>query len=116
VSVLARQVREHPDQFRFITRERYGGVGTVRRAIATELRLFTSDLTVDLARLSAGYDWTAEDLEMAASLMVAAMLNVVIELLEVDQRHPDDVAALLDRAQRQLRLIALGMGQWRSKP
>jgi AcrR family transcriptional regulator len=116
VAVLARQVRSHPDQFRFLTRERYGGVGAVRRAIATELRLFTSDLTVDLARLTAGYDWTTDDLEMAASLMVAAMLNTVMELLEVDHRHQEDVAALLDRSERQLRLIALGMGQWRSKP
>jgi AcrR family transcriptional regulator len=116
VAGLARHVRDHPDQFRFLTRERYGGVGAVRRAIATELRLFTSDLTVDLARLTAGFDWTADDLEMAASLMVGAMLNTVMELLEVDQRHPEDVQALLDRAERQLRLIALGMGQWRSKP
>ena len=116
VAGLARHVSEHPDQFRFLTRERYGGVGAVRRAIATELRLFTSDLTVDLARLTAGYDWTADDLEMAASLMVAAMMSTVMELLEVDQRHPEDVAVLLDRAERQLRLITLGMGQWRSKP
>src|SRR5206468_8921624 len=41
VAVLAKQVREHPDQFRFLSRERYGGVAAVRRAIATELRLFT---------------------------------------------------------------------------
>jgi hypothetical protein len=116
VTVLARQVREHPDQFRFLIRERYGGVGTVRRAIATELRLFTSDLTVDLARLTAAYDWSTEDLEMAAGLMVAAMLSTVMDLLEVDIRHPGDEAALLARSERQLRLIALGMGQWRSKP
>lgn len=116
VAVLARQVREHPDQFRFLTRERYGGVDVVRRAIATELRLFTSELTVDLARLTAGYDWTAEDLEMAAGLMVAAMLSTVMDLLETDERHPEDAAALLDKAEHQLRLIALGMGAWRSKP
>lgn len=116
VAVLALQVREHPDQFRFLSRERYGGVGAVRRAIATELKLFTSDLTVDLARLTAGYDWSAADLEMAAGLMVAAMLNTVMELLDVDERHPEDAAALLDQAERQLRLIALGMGAWRSKP
>ena len=116
VAVLAKHVREHPDQFRFLIRERYGGVGTVRRAIATELRLFTSDLTVDLARLTAGYDWSTEDLEMAAGLMIAAMLSTVMDLLEVDQRHPDDEAVLLGQAERRLRLIALGMGQWRSKP
>jgi AcrR family transcriptional regulator len=116
VAVLARQVRAHPDQFRFLARERYGGVGAVRRAIATELRLFTSDLTVDLARLTAGYDWSADDLEMAADLMVTAMLGTVMALLEIDERHPDDADRILDVAERQLRLIVLGMGAWRSKP
>jgi TetR/AcrR family transcriptional regulator, fatty acid biosynthesis regulator len=116
VAVLARQVHEHPSQFRFLTRERYGGVSAVRRAIATELRLFTSELTVDLTRLTTGYDWTTDDLEMAASLMVAAMLTTVMDLLESDERHPEDAAALLDKSERQLRLIALGMGAWRSKP
>jgi TetR/AcrR family transcriptional regulator, fatty acid biosynthesis regulator len=114
VDILGRHVREHPAQFRFLVRERYGGVTAVRHAIATELRLFTSELTVDLARMTAGLDWTSEDLEMAADLMVTAMLAAVMELLEVDQRHRDDEKGVLDRAERQLRLIALGMGGWRS--
>lgn len=114
VAALARHVRAHPDQFRFLARERYGGVGAVRRAIATELRLFTSDLTVDLARMTAGYDWSADDLEMAADLMVTAMLGTVMALLEIDDRHPDEADRILDIAQRQLRLIVLGMGAWRS--
>jgi AcrR family transcriptional regulator len=116
VEVLAKQVRAHPAQFRFLSRERYGGVSTVRRAIATELRLFTSDLTVDLARLTVGLDWTTEDLEMAAGLMVSAMLSIVLDLLEVDPRRPEDTERILDLAHRQLRLIVLGMGSWRSKP
>jgi TetR/AcrR family transcriptional regulator, fatty acid biosynthesis regulator len=116
VESLARHVKAHPEQFRFLSRERYGGVGAVRRAIATELRMFTSDLTVDLARLTAGLDWTADDLEMAADLMVTAMLGTVTYLLEVDGRHPEDAELLLDIAERQLRLIVLGMGAWRSKP
>jgi AcrR family transcriptional regulator len=117
IDTLAQQVREHPDQFRFLVRERYGGVGGVRRAIDTELRLFTSELTVDLARLVAGFDWTTDDLEMTASLMVTAMLGAVLDLLEVDKRRAAaEEAEILDRASRQLRLIALGMSQWRSKP
>ena len=116
VDVLGSHVHSHPAQFRFLARERYGGVTAVRRAIDTELRLFTSELTVDLARLTAGFDWTAEDLEMAADLMVQAMLATVMSLLEVDRRHADDEREILDRAERQLRLIALGMGSWRSKP
>jgi AcrR family transcriptional regulator len=117
VDTLGQQVRAHPDQFRFLVRERYGGIGGVRRAIDTELRLFTSELTVDLARLTAGYDWTTDDLEMTASLMVNAMLGAVLDLLEVDKRRAAaQQTEILDRASRQLRLIALGMSQWRSKP
>jgi AcrR family transcriptional regulator len=115
VEILGRQVRENPDQFRFLSRERYGGVRGVRRAIETELKLFTSELAVDLARLTAGYDWSSDDLEMAANLMVAAMLGAVMDLLEVDHRRSAEEAAILDRAARQLRLIALGMSEWRSK-
>jgi AcrR family transcriptional regulator len=115
VEILGRQVRENPDQFRFLSRERYGGVRGVRRAIETELKLFTSELAVDLARLTAGYDWSSDDLEMAANLMVAAMLGAVMDLLEVDHRRGAEEAAILDRAARQLRLIALGMSEWRSK-
>ena len=118
VDVLGRQVREHPDQFRFLVRERYGGVRQVRRAIETELTLFTSELAVDLARLTAGFDWSSDDLEMTADLMVAAMLKAIMDLLELDprpaNRRPDE-AAVLDRGSRQLRLIALGMSEWRSK-
>ena len=115
VEILARHVREHPDQFGFLTRERYGGVASVRRAIATELRLFTSDLTIDLARLTTGYDWSTDDLEMTADLMVTSMLGTVMRLLETDSRRPAEAELLLDHAQRQLRLIVLGMGAWRSK-
>ncbi len=114
VAILGRQVRDHPAQFRFLSRERYGGVNAVRRAIATELRLFTSELTIDLARMTAGLDWTAEDLEMTADLMVSAMLATVMELLETDKRHPEDEQIILERAEGQLRLIALGMSVWRS--
>jgi AcrR family transcriptional regulator len=114
VRILGERVHTHPDQFRFLTRERYGGVAAVRRAIDTELRLFTSELTIDLARLTAGLDWSTDDLEMTADLMVAAMLAVVMALLEVDDRRGADEAEILDKAERQLRLIALGMGQWHS--
>jgi TetR/AcrR family transcriptional regulator, fatty acid biosynthesis regulator len=116
VAMLSKQVRNNPDQFRFLVHERYGGVPAVRRSIATELQLFTSDLTVDLSRLTVGLDWSTEDLEMAAGLMVIAMLGTVMELLDSEDRYPEDSEAVLERARRQLRLIVPGMGAWRSKP
>ncbi|MDT4939444.1 MAG: hypothetical protein QOG80_3115 [Pseudonocardiales bacterium] len=116
VAILGGHVRSHRAEFQFLTRERYGGVTAVRRAIDTELRLFTSELSVDLARLTAGAEWSAEDLETTADLMVAAMLATVMALLEADRRRGEDEQVILDRAERQLRLIALGMSQWRSGP
>ncbi|HEY8302451.1 MAG TPA: TetR family transcriptional regulator [Jatrophihabitans sp.] len=118
IQVLGEYVAAHADQFGFLIRERYGGVRQVRRAIDTELTLFTSELAVDLARLTAGYDWSTDDLEMTAALMVGAMLKVIIDLVEIDVRpagRKAKAAAILERGARQLRLIALGMTEWRSK-
>lgn len=67
---------------------------------------------MDLARLTAGFGYGSDDLEMTADLMVGAMLGAVMKLLEVDQRHIDDEARILARTERQLRLIALGMSRW----
>jgi AcrR family transcriptional regulator len=113
VGILVRQVHADEPEFRFVIRERFGGVTAVTRAIAAELRLFTSELTIDLARMPALRDWTAEDLEMAADLMVNAMLGIVQALLEVDRQHLEDEQAVIAKAERQLRLIALGMAGWR---
>lgn len=113
LEILLRQVHAHEGQFRFLSRERYGGVAEVRRAIASELRLFASELTIDLSRVPGLSEWEVEDLEMAADLIVNTMMSTVVNVLEVDQRDEREVIA---RAERQLRLIMIGMGGWRSGP
>lgn len=114
VQTLYSHVRAHEAHFRFLTRERYGGVGPVQAAIATELRLFGSELAVDLGRFEAMSKWSAEDLRMMADLIVTAMLSTVTDLVEV--RTPDPVADsdILRKARKQLRLVVLGAGGWRS--
>src|SRR5437764_1182312 len=79
-----RQVRAREPHFRFLVRERYGGVPAVRRAIAVELKLIASELAVDLGRFPGLDDCGGDDLRMAADLMVGAMLGIVLALLEVD--------------------------------
>ncbi len=115
VATLVRQVHAHQSHFRFITRERYGGVADVRRAIATELRLFASELATDLGRFPGMADWTSDDLRIAADLMVGAMLSIVMSLLESDHQSAQAQQETVHVAECQLRLIALGMGQWRGK-
>lgn len=114
VQTLYSHVRAHEAHFRFLTRERYGGVGPVQAAIATELRLFGSELAVDLGRFEGMSKWSAEDLRMMADLIVTAMLSTVTDLVEV--RTPDPVADsdIVRKARKQLRLVILGAGGWRS--
>jgi hypothetical protein len=52
---------------------------------------------------------------MAANLMIAVMLAAVMDLLESGDRR-DQEREILGRAERQLRLVALGMAVWRSTP
>ncbi len=110
LDILVRQVRANEGQFRFLSRERYGGVTEVRQAIASELRLFSSELSTDLGRNPALTGWPRSDLDMAADLIVSVMMTTVIDLLEVTGTGED---AVVDRAERQLRLIIIGMGGWR---
>lgn len=114
VGIMARHVHENRSHFRFLARERSSGVPALRRAIRSEIRLFTSELTTDLARFPVLREWSPEDLRMIAALMAGTMVATVEELLEVPA---DDLLAeqeVLRSAERQLRLIVLAIPHWRS--
>jgi AcrR family transcriptional regulator len=113
IAVLARHVHENRLHFRFIARERSGGVPALRRAIRGEIRLFASELATDLTRYPVLDGWGSEDLQMLAGLMVHAMVATVEEILEAPA---DELAEreVLRTAERQLRLIVLAIPQWRS--
>ncbi|MFE5646066.1 TetR family transcriptional regulator [Rhodococcus sp. NPDC056516] len=112
LGILVRQVHTHERQFRFLCRERYSGVSEVRRAIATEMRLFVSELTLDLSRIPGLESWSSDDLEMAADLIVSTMFGAVVELLDAGTAGYRDEAAVITRAEKQLRIIMLGMATW----
>lgn len=114
VRTLYEHVRAHEDHFRFLTRERYSGAGPVQRAIGFELRLFSSELAVDLARSQVLRDWSTDDLHMMADLIVTAMLSTVVELLEARPRDEETDRRIVRTAERRLRLIFLGVPNWRS--
>jgi AcrR family transcriptional regulator len=112
VEILAAYVHEHDTHFRFIARERYGGVAVLRRAIRSEIRLFASDLATDLARLPYLERWSGEDLQLLAGLMVNAMVATAEAILDAPPRDPTAEAEIVANARRQLRMITLGAAQW----
>jgi AcrR family transcriptional regulator len=112
LAILVRQVRTNEAQFRFLVREQHGGVTEIRRAIDTELRLFVKELAIDISRIPEMVQWKADDLELAAELIVTVMLQAVADLL--DSRGIEDDAELIARTQRKLVMIILGMNSWRT--
>ena len=112
LSTLLKKVHSDESQFRFLVRERHGGVAEVRRAIATELLLFSREPAIDLARIPALTQWGADDLEVAADLIVSIMMTTVAELLDGDGREATE-RALVERAEKQLVMVFLGMTQWK---
>ena len=112
LDILLAKVRSDEKQFRFLVREQHGGVAEVRRAIGTELRLLSRELAIDLARTPALASWEAEDLEIAADLIVMIMMTTVAELLDGDGRDATE-RTLVACAEKQLVMVFLGMSAWR---
>jgi AcrR family transcriptional regulator len=111
VEILVRHVHEQRLHFRFITRERFGGVAALRAAIRNEIRLFATELATDLARFPYLSTWSTEDLQMMAGLIVNAMVSTAEAILDA----PSDAAAeerAVETAVKQLRLITLGVPNW----
>jgi AcrR family transcriptional regulator len=113
VEILVSYVHEHRHHFRFVARERFGGVASLRHAIGAEIRLFSSDLASDLARVPELGSWRGEDLQLLSGLIVNLMVHTTEAILET---APDDRAAQQETAstaRRQLRMITLGLAEWR---
>jgi AcrR family transcriptional regulator len=117
LAVLARSVHAHRAEFRFVVRERYGGLRRVRQAIADQLRLSGDELAGDLlaGRIAAVWDparWPAADLEMLTGLIVEHMLLTAAAILEAPPDRPAVQRQVLELAGKRLRLIVLGSRHW----
>jgi AcrR family transcriptional regulator len=112
VEILVGYVHEHEAHFRFIARERFGGVAALRHAIRGEIRLFASDLATDLARFPYLDRWSTEDLQLLAGLMVNTMVATAEAILDAPPQDPAAEAEIVVTARRQLLMIALGVPQW----
>ncbi len=98
--------------FRFIARERYGGISRIRKAIRRELQLFADELSVDLAVFPFVRDWSVDDRRMLASLIAETMIHMTAELLDADAEESE---RLIERTRRQLVLISLSVPIWGGK-
>lgn len=112
--ILVRHVHAHRLHFRFLARERSSGVPVLRQAIRSEIRLFSSELATDLARFPYLDRWSTEDLGVLAGLLVNTMVSIAEEIVEAPSDRPEVEREIVRRAEKQLRLIVLGIPAWRS--
>lgn len=111
VNVLADHVRDDPEHYAFLVRERRSGPRTTREAVRLGLQLVESELATDLARITSSR-WSTEDLQLLANLLVGTVVSIVDDLLE--SPRPSAEKALRERAERQLRMIVVGVLNWQS--
>ncbi|HEY5855757.1 MAG TPA: TetR family transcriptional regulator [Aldersonia sp.] len=114
VEILAGHVHQNPSLLGFLARERHGGAPAVRHAIADETTLVVRDVTVTLSRAPQLREWSAEDLDTAAALLVDLLLETVAALDESTDARTTHLVT--QRATRQLRLVLLGISGWRPRP
>lgn len=114
VEILVRHVHEHRPHFRFIARERHNGMGAMGQSIRAEIRLFSSELALDLTRFPNLGGWSAEDLNMLAGLLVNAMVSTTEAILDAPMNSAEAEEEIIRVTEKQLRLVALGAARWKS--
>ncbi|WP_229719036.1 TetR family transcriptional regulator [Nocardia jinanensis] len=104
------EVGQKRELYGFLIREQRGGSPALRSAIALELQLIVRELVADLSRIPALDDWSPGDLEVAADLLVATVIDGIADYVGATPREERSV---IDRTIQQIRLVALGMGAWK---
>lgn len=113
VALYVTYVREQHRYFRFAIREYFSGANTTRLAIRNELRFFVSELATDLALLVPDRRITSNDLQMIAQLVVNNMVMATDQIITLPAERPEEEALLVDLLSKQLRVVFLGVAQWR---
>jgi AcrR family transcriptional regulator len=111
MDLVTRHVREHRPHFRFLARERHGGVARVRAAIAAELETFIDELVEDLSLQPDAERWDPGELRVLGRLYVNVIMLTAAELLDAGE----DLEAqqrIIDEALVQLRIVSVGRLHW----
>lgn len=114
VQILVRHVHAHRAHFRFIVRQRFSSVTAVRMAIRKQFALFVTELATDLQRFGLLTHWPLHDRLLLAEIIVNQMISTAEAILEMDPDDPRAEQQVIDRAERQLRMIVIGLSGWRT--
>lgn len=115
VETYVTYVRGHLGHFRFVAKERFSGTTSIRVAIRNEIRLFASDLAIDLSRFAPAERIDGDDLRMIAGLIINTMASMTELLIDLPEGDHAGERELVELATKQLRLILFGASLWQSQ-
>lgn len=110
LEILRVHVRDHPTHFRFLVRERAGGSATLRHAIGREIKLFATELAVDLARERS--TWPTSDIQRLADLIVTMIVATIEALVDADPADDAAQRQVIAAADDQMTMVLLGALAW----
>jgi AcrR family transcriptional regulator len=114
IDALVDHVHRRRDHFGFIARERVAGPRSVRDAIRREIELCERELATDLALMTGTDTWTAKDLHVLSSLFVTVLVATAEQILSTTR--PEQEEQIVATVRTQLRMLLIGVYQWRSEP
>jgi len=112
VDVVVAHVRADCAHFRFVARERHGGVAAVRAAIAAKLDSFIDELVEDLSIQPEAEGWEADEMRVLARLYVNVIMLTAADLLDAGPDDPDAEQRIIAEALTQLRIVSVGRLHW----
>jgi len=115
VELFAYHVRDRALLFQFLVKERFSGSHPIRAAIHGYITELVNELARDLGHFDEYSHIDEQDLRMVAELVVNTVISLAERILDVAPDNAEDDAALMLRAEKQLRVIFMGLGRWESR-
>ena len=113
IDALVDHVHRRRDHFGVIARERVAGPASVREAIRSEIELCERELATDLALMSGTDTWSSNDLRVLSSLFVTVLVATAEQILSTSRAEQEE--QIIAGVRTQLRMLLVGVYQWRSK-
>ncbi len=112
VNFYIEHVQKEPALFRFMAQSVTGGSPAMREAIRNEMGYFAKEMVMDLSRLGILTHISATDMDMLGHLVIQTVFGTTTEVLDLPESSANMIAAIRERAIKQVRLIFLGAGSW----
>lgn len=113
VELFAYHVRDRKLLFQFLVKERFAGSHAIRQAIHGHITQLVKELARDFGQFDEFGHIDQNDLRMIAELVVNTIISLAERILDVAPDNAEDTALML-RAEKQLRVIFMGVGRWDS--